>query len=473
MRHSSIFLVYRELRYVAMHELADSDLASADSMHTVVPVVNDDAVRRSQVVFLAPDLVLMLWPWREMSARGFHVRLVVPCTPVRGSFQHRCNATHVLDQHRSLVASSCESLQAVRKKNRELRDVLNTVHWSSLQAFEAHGKTYALPLKHAGVSLTLPTTERLRYLAGFFDGDGCVLPEPGLSGCRLVVNQTINQAAVLILFLEAFGGNISVEHHGVGLHQPILRWRVFGCNAARAARLLVPFSITKGQQLLLAASWPQGRFERHQCKEKLACLKQYDSAVAAHCSWEYIAGFFDAEGHVRACGQAQLSLHVFQKFGTVLACLKDSLAQGMRIDARMYMYSYGCCLSMTRTSQCKQVLRALLPAGLLCKAEQANWAISMTRENASQVRAALRMHVGNQGFGKRLDEDGLRRSVKIVSARREAARLKCRGELDKVEVKLQEIECLKNEHQLLNACRENQLLHQYMRELRRCESMLG
>ena len=323
------------------------------------------------------------------------------------------------------------------------------------------------------MNLTLPTTERLRYLAGFFDGDGCVLPDTGLSGCRLMVSQTFNQAAVLLLFRDAFGGRIISERHGFGLHQPMLRWTVCSRNAARAARLLVPFSITKKRQLLLAASWPQARLERHQCMEQLACLKQYDSAVATHCTLEYIAGFFDAEGHVRACGPAQLSLSVFQKFGTVLACLKDSLAKGMHMDAQMRTYSYGCCLSMTRTSQCKQVLRALLPAGLLCKAEQAHLAISMTRENAPQVRAAMGMHVGNQGFGKRLDEDGLRRSVKMAAAHKQATKLKCRGELGKAEAKLQEIECLKNEHQLLNAHRENHQLHEYMHELRRFDGMLG
>ena len=119
------------------------------------------------------------------------------------------------------------------------------------------------------------------------------------------------------------------------------------------------------------------------------------------------------------------------------------------------------------------MLQALLQAGLLCKAEQANLAISLTRQNASQVRAALGMHVGKQGFGKKLDEDGWQRSAQIASAQKQATRLKCRGELDKAEAKLQEIESLKREHQLLNACRENQQLHEYMRELRSFEGMLG
>ena len=405
------------------------------------------------------------WPRR--------VRLVVPSTPAIGSFQQGSPATDVLDQHSSLVTSSGEPLQELRRKNRQLRDLLNTVRWSGLPYFEAHGHTYDLPLKNAGMSLTLPTSERLRYLAGFFDGDGCVLPDKGLSGCRLTVSQTINQAAVLLLFRDAFGGSIISERHGTGLHQPMLRWTVCGCNAARSARLLVPFSITKSKQLLLAASWPQGKLERQQCKEQLECLKQYDSAVAAYCTLEYIAGFFDAEGHVRARGQARLSLHVYQKFGTVLACLKDSLAKSMYVDAPMRTYSYGSCLQLTRTSQCKQVLRALLPAGLLCKAEQANWAINLTRENTSQVRAAMGMHVGKQGFGKRLDEDGLPRSAKIASAQNQATKLKCRGELDKAEAKLQKIEFLKSEHQLLNAHRENQQLHEYMRELRSFEGMPG
>ena len=413
---------------------------------------------------------------RQLLARGFskvwplRLTIVELCTPATGRFQHRCHATDVKDRYSSLLAGSLEPLQEVRRKNRELRDLLRTLPWPSLKSFEAHGNIYDLPQTNAGPSLTLPMTARLRYLAGFF-GDGCVTSNNGMSGCKLTIGQAINQAAVLLLFRDAFGGSITQERHGVGLHQPVLRWTASGCNATRAARLLAPFSITKHKQLLLAAAWPQARPERQQWKQELVHLKYHDSAVACHCSLEYIAGFFDAEGHVRAAGQAAVSLHVAQKFSTVLACLKDSLAMHLNVDARIQVYSKISLLYITRTAECKQVLHAFLQAGLLCKAEQANLATSLTPQNMPQIRAALGMRVGEQGFGKRLDEDGMRRSVKIASAKQEAMRLKRQGELNKAEAKLLEIEGLKHEHELLNACRENQQLHEYMCDLRRFQGV--
>ena len=48
----------------------------------------------------------------------------------------------------------------------------------------------------------------LAYLAGFFDGDGCVACASGLSGCYLSTAQSFDQAEVLMLFYETFGGSI-------------------------------------------------------------------------------------------------------------------------------------------------------------------------------------------------------------------------------------------------------------------------
>ena len=52
--------------------------------------------------------------------------------------------------------------------------------------------------------------------------------------------------------------------------------------------------------------WPAAKSHREQCKAELRALKEYDSAVAGPCSWEYLAGFFDAEGSIAAACVEQL-----------------------------------------------------------------------------------------------------------------------------------------------------------------------
>ena len=72
-----------------------------------------------------------------------------------------------------------------------------------------------------------------------------------------------------------------------------------GQSARNAAQLLAPHSITKQQQLLLAAEWPDARSRREECKTELRALKESRlGRLTGLCSWEYFAGFFDAEGYI-------------------------------------------------------------------------------------------------------------------------------------------------------------------------------
>ena len=152
-----------------------------------------------------------------------------------------------------------------------------------------------------------------------------------MSGCHLQVPQSFDQAEVLMLFYETFGGSITRAGSGLGLCKPAPRWTVCGQSARNAAELLAPRSITKRKQLFLAAQWPDARSRREDCKAELRALKEYDSAVAGLCSWEYCAGFFDAEGHIRQQrGGASLELQIKQKHPRVLECLREFLSPKLR-----------------------------------------------------------------------------------------------------------------------------------------------
>ena len=370
----------------------------------------------------------------------------------------------------SLVATPGDAVDIVESKNRQLRTLLQTMHWPPMNSFVWKGTIYGLPYSPTARAdrLAQAPLATLRYLAGFFDGDGCVWSNNKLCGCKLAISQSFKQAGVLLLFLDVFGGTVSRHSSGVGLRRPVLKWQVDGSKAVHAAGLMAPHSITKRKQLLLAARWPREPAERIRSEQELRALKQYDSAAAGLCSMEYFTGFFDADGYIRqkSGGTASgLSLHVKQKHVTVLECLQKGLLNCLNLDARVLSYKSFSLLYITRTAACKHALRAMLASGLLCKAEQATVAIDLTQHNALQVRAKLAEMVGNQGFHTRLDEAGLKRARAIEIARRQMVYLQRKGSFREADSKMREVDVLKHEHRLLNACHRNGQLRAYIAEI--------
>ena len=367
----------------------------------------------------------------------------------------------------SSAAEQQDPLLVVQSKNRRLRAFLQTLHWPRLKHFEANGKDFDLPIRcqrePVGASRPTPATPLLQYLAGFFDGDGCVSHTSDLSGCYLSVSQSFDQAAVLILFFDAFGGSIVRNKDGRGLQKPTLRWTVYGGKACWAASLLSLYSVAKQKQLLLAAQWPDATWRKEGLKAELVALKQYDSAVPQPCSWQYFSGFFDAEGCISMKGRSALELQVHQKFPTVLRCLHVFLVDRIGGYAHMLESGHGASiLGIFSTAACKQMLKAMLEAGLLCKAPQAELSVRMNALNAAQVRAELVTMTGNQKFGKALDEVGQERARHIKSLQRSVGRTRHRGDLQAATAKLAQVKELKQEHLLFNARLENQQLLEYV-----------
>ena len=367
-----------------------------------------------------------------------------------------------------LFAEGSDTLEEVRRKNEQLRVQLSKTPWPDLKFFSSNGRSYSLPLRAESRDLKrLPSEPVLEYLAGFFDGDGCVSCQSKLSGCFLRIGQSFDQAAVLMLFHETFGGSITLHTRGLGLRKPVLGWIACGQSARKAAKLLALQSITKQKQLLLAAEWPDARSCRDERKGELRALKEYDSAVAGPCSWEYFAGFFDAEGCIKQRnGGASLDLRIWQKHPRVLKCLREFLARSSGKDATLAKAGGSAhALWVCGLTSCKQILQHLLAAGLLRKAEQAELVLGLTAETAAQVHAELGRLTGNQQLGRRLDAAGLARARKISAIQQQAARLERRGHVEQAQAKLVEVCVLKKEHELLNAVHENQQLVEYMHKV--------
>ena len=407
---------------------------------------------------------------RAVRGRRWRECLLPPAFWASGSKTLGGPARFIADVCGRLRTEASDSLKEVQRKNKQLRVQLSKSPWPDLKFFSAKGQTYGLPLRAESRDLPrFPSKARLAYLAGFFDGDGCVSVNcnSSRSGCVLNVAQSFDQAEVLMLFYETFGGSITSQSGGIGLRKPCLRWMRCGRSAQKAASLLAPQSLTKRKQLLLAAQWPDATSRREECAAELRALKEYDSAVAGPCSWEYFAGFFDAEGYIHQSSMAaSLSLKVYQKHPRVLKCLCEFLARVLCTDATLAKSGESLhALRVGGLTSCKQVLQHLLPAGLLCKAKQAELAVGLTQENAPQVKAELGCLTGNQRFGHRLDACGQERARKILAVQKQVARLRKGGQLAEAFAKLGEVGVLKEEHGLLNAYLENQQLMKYTEKL--------
>ncbi|CAE7868225.1 NIP1, partial [Symbiodinium microadriaticum] len=377
----------------------------------------------------------------------------------------------VLDTIAAFTATYADEVTEVRRKNQQLRAVARTLPWPKLMRFEAGGRMYDLPLPASKVTPALAadatSASRLRFLAGFFDGDGTVACQAGLSGCMLVVSQSFDRAEILMLLRETFGGSINLQNNGLGLSKPTLQWVLWGRAARRGASLLVPHSITKKKQLLLAVQWPDTKSRRVDSKAELHNLNKYDSAVTGTCSWEYCAGFFDAEGCiVQQRHGASLVLDITQKHPQVLMCLRTFLADASGIGAVLSKTNVAHRLRVYGLQSCKRVLQQMLDAGLLCKEKQAELALSLTPENAAQVSTELVPLAGNQQFGKKLDLAGQGRANRINVLRKQASTMLKRGRLQTAEAMLRHLEVLRLKHEFLKALHENEELVRYASYIR-------
>ena len=132
------------------------------------------------------------------------------------------------------------------------------------------------------------TTEKapsLEYLAGFFDGDGCICiykqRNPNMArghSYRLYISVTQKAPLILEVFKAQWGGSI----HDRSKYANI--WMAYGQSALKALKELAPHLILKREEALLAISFQTEKTERknRRCtrltesefaSDEAACLK--------------------------------------------------------------------------------------------------------------------------------------------------------------------------------------------------------
>lgn len=260
----------------------------------------------------------------------------------------------------------------------------------------------------------------LEYLAGFFDGDGCVTTQSCLSGCSLQISQSVAGQDVLLLFFRAFGGCIMLETSGKGCTRPRLQWRIVGQAAMEVAKLLCRHCIVKQQQLNVVLMWPGNKLERLRCKSRLSKLKSKPlSAVEdSLLSWSYVTGFFDAEGCIKISAISKSAILDFtQKDPAVLLAIMSFLQSQMTSLSHVPFSNDATChkLRVGSSSAVIQILQQLLAHNLLVKRETASLVLACMLSSAShpQLRAAGSTNKGNQGRYTRLDVEGCARAKQI------------------------------------------------------------
>lgn len=91
----------------------------------------------------------------------------------------------------------------------------------------------------------------LAWMAGFFDGEGCICIRRNGRGYSLLVQitQTVN---VFRPFKEAFGGGITEWQPKQPRCRRLWDWRATGAEAASFLRLIRPFLVVKQQEADIA-----------------------------------------------------------------------------------------------------------------------------------------------------------------------------------------------------------------------------
>eukprot|EP00435_Cladocopium_sp_Y103_P020654 s384_g5.t1 len=358
---------------------------------------------------------------------------------LRQRFEAHCRAIGDVGQPVAFWSSpprpcfAATDLDVVKLQQRrdQLKSCLRSMKFPRTKTFTVDGKNYLLPLKAIGPPAVEPTQEELKYLAGFFDGDGCVSMTG--STISLSVSQSIDSARVLLRFREAFGGGIRLSGNRHGCCRAVLQWQVYGAASRRAASLMATVACLKQAQLKIASTEVSG-LQLGTVRAKLKTLKEPTHIPSQFCgSWPYLAGFFDAEGCIKITRDFGPRLEVWQNNHYILEQLLKFLHQHHldrwklhRDDSRGSSR-----LVCDHRAACLGTLRHLVAHRLSVKVPQADlvlgWEWSCGDKFA--LREAVSSLNGQQDHNTRLDNAGVLRAQAIHRLQSKMRRTSCPKEI--------------------------------------------
>lgn len=370
-----------------------------------------------------------------------------------------------------------QKLEIITKR---LKEQLKQQKWPKLTQLEFGERCFKLPIRfedldHPCMEDSVKEEADVRYLAGFFDGDGCVSAEASLCGCFLQMTQTAANNWILFQFLMKFGGGLSVNRQGCGSTAPVIAWRASGETARRTSSILKKHCIVKKEQLEIAASWPRCREDRDACRARLAELNKWNQYRGylhkTALSWNYVSGFFDAEGCIAVDPVSKnLQLKIGQRDPEILHILQMFLLEHLPEQNRVNLYSQPSSHVLTSSQRAASlaILTNLLEHGLQVKRSEALHALNVSTSSHSELRQNVGTGKGKQSYFIRLDEDGCSRARTIGSITRRISYtesvLKEEAAIDKLRA---ELALAKLQHQVLNAKTQIQKLRSFIASIQR------
>ena len=349
-----------------------------------------------------------------------------------------------------------------RRRDR-LTALMKRIEFPKLNRFEVNGQTFQLPLRAADPPKDPPTQEELEYLVGFFDGDGCVSMDKSSGSVCLQVDQSISSVNVLLHYRDVFGGGIYAGHKQTGLRQATLNWKIGGAAMKRAASLMASVPAMKQAQLQIAAAFQHGsQDKRFTIGADLRALKSKGHVpVDMSLSWPFVAGFFDAEGHIGVDGRCvTVFLTITQVNAHVLECILSFLHNISLKRWRLYQDSNCFVLRCSHGETSKRTLEHMLAHGLSVKRRSAELALSLNVQNHLETRQAISELGGRQSRYARLDHGGALRAKQINKLQNKFNKAYC----ENMRAFLgQDIQRLQEEHALQNLISQCRLLRSDIR----------
>lgn len=205
-------------------------------------------------------------------------------------------------------------------------------------------------------------TDTLHWVGGHLDGDGTIGVYNGR--LRVMVQKSIKAQKVVDRLKHLFGGVIIVSPSKHSTREDRLQWVLRAKNAQEFAAVIAPYTVTKRPQFAAVADLRVGRVskidkqavmnKRKALEDMLKEAKQIPHAeITEELSLPYIAGFFDADGHLAVIG-SQMHIQFSQKYRPVLD--KIQLQHGGRVTPM------GPCFELRiRRQQADDLLQAMTP----------------------------------------------------------------------------------------------------------------
>lgn len=120
-------------------------------------------------------------------------------------------------------------------------------------------------------------TTEISYIAGFFDGEGCVRIKQANQGGNsyyVIAHLTNTNSLILKKVQDLFGGNTRVQEKGK--NKTIYNWYITSSEAVDFLKVLLPFLIEKKTQAELALYFHENK-EKMKPQEK---VKHYKTMMA-------------------------------------------------------------------------------------------------------------------------------------------------------------------------------------------------